>query len=469
MTDFNIVTTTVAASSAYADERPVHTNPAHKSKMTRKNSTHVLRSIFGIAIVAIVAGCSKADVSAPIIRPALTYKITAANGANSASLDIYSGEIRARYEADHAFRIGGKMVKRLVDAGTTVKRGQALALLDPQDINLAAAAAVSQVSAQQTEADFAEAELKRFRDLFSKGFVSQSALDQKINVANAARARLDAQKATANVARNQAGYATLTAEMDGVVTMVAAEAGQVVAAGQVVMKIANPREKELVIAVPEAKIAAFRAGADYHVGSNASASQKTNRAARVHLWSQPEKLYAARVREIAGSADPATRTYAARISIEGEGSEVGLGMSAYVAFDDANVAGAFVVPMAALYFKADQANVWVVSADGKVKLTAVTVLQYRETTALISSNATAQTSPTPDVNANATASLLKLSDIIVAAGVHKLREGEIVRPIVDKEIKGEAKVESVAAASKAAEVAKSGDTAAVTKPIAPAR
>jgi RND family efflux transporter MFP subunit len=329
-----------------------------------------------------------------------------------ADIDVYSGEIRARIEVDHAFRVGGKIARRLVDAGARVKRGQVLAELDPQDVTLAAEAARAQVAALQTEADFADAELKRFRDLFSKGFISQSALDQKVNVAAAARARLDAQKASANVSLNQAGYAKLVAQIDGVVTQVSAEAGQVVAVGQAVLKIADPSEMELAISVPESRVSDFRGAA-------------AKRPIRVHLWSNPERFFDARVREVAGAADPTARTYATRISISVPAAakdSVSLGMSAFAAYVGTQATGTFSVPLSSLYVQANNAGVWKIAADGKVSLKPVNVVQYRETSALISSTAVAP------------------GDIIVAAGVHKLREGEVVRPIVDAQVKGDGKV-----------------------------
>jgi membrane fusion protein, multidrug efflux system len=368
--------------------------------------------------VAALNGCAKPEAAAPAPRPALAYKIKAGAGSET---EVYPGEIRARIEADHAFRVGGKIAQRLVDAGAIVKKGQPLARLDPQDVRLAADSARAQVAAQKTEAEFAAAELKRFRDLFAKGFVSQSALDQKINVANAATARLDAQRAQANVSINQAGYATLLAETDGVVTQVTAEAGQVVAAGQAVMKIANPKDKELVITIPESKLGDFR-----------TASKSDLAGLKVALWSQPGKYYAAKIREIAGSADQVTRTYLAKLALQAPDDTVQLGMTAYAVFGNSNEVDTLAVPLSALYVKVNSTGnttgVWQIAADGKVTLKSVTVLQYRETSAFIKPDA---------ANAGNT---IKAGDLIVAAGVHKLREGEIVKPITDSIVTGDGKV-----------------------------
>ena len=280
----------------------------------------------------LLSGCAKNETTQVQARPALSYRIPATSGSDN---DVFAGDVHARIEADHAFRVGGKISQRLVDAGATVKKGQVLARIDPQDLRFAADAGKAQVAAQQTEADYADAELKRFQDLFMKGFVSKSALDQKVNLANAGKARLNAARAQSSVSINQEGYATLTAETSGVVTQVMAEAGQVVAAGQPVMKIANPQEKELSISVPEAKIGEFK-------GKDAAA-----RELRVGLWSNPGKYYKAKIREIGGAADPVTRTYAVRISLLETDDAIQLGMSAYAVFAGANEANTLAVPLSA--------------------------------------------------------------------------------------------------------------------------
>ena len=366
-----------------------------------------------ILVVAMLGGCAEHMETASNVRPALAYKIGANSGVDA---DVYPGEIRARREADHAFRISGKMVARFVEQGSVVKRGQALAQLDPQDTKLAADSAGANVNAAATEATFADAEFNRFKDLFKKGFVSQSALDQKLNVASAAKARLEAARAQANVSSNQAGYATLTAEQDGVVTQVMAEAGQVVAAGQGVMRIADPAEKELSISAPESKIADFR---------RLGAKGTPVRDLRVATWAQPGKYYAAKVREVSGAADPLTRTYAIRITLQNADEDVQLGMSAYAVFIGANEAEIISVPLSALYVRNSDAGtvtgVWQIGTDGRVSLKPVTVIQYKENAALIKGG-------------------VKIGDIIVAAGVHKLREGEVVKPIADPQVTGDGKI-----------------------------
>ena len=369
--------------------------------------------VLSTIMLAALGGCAKSTETVNSVRPALAYKISSHSNVNT---DVYAGEIRARREADHAFRIGGKMVARLVEQGSLVKRGQVLAQLDPQDVKLSADAAGANVSAATTEAKFADAEFNRFKDLFNKGFVSQSALDQKLNVANAAKARLDAARAQANVSSNQAGYASLTAEMDGVVTQVMAESGQVVAAGQAVMRIADPGKKELAISAPESKIADFR-----RLGMTGSQVRDL----RVATWAQPDKYYAAKVREVSAAADPLTRTYAIRVSLQNADDNVQLGMSAFAVFIGGNEAESIAVPLSALYVKKSSVGmvtgVWQIDAGGRVSLMAVDVIQYKEDAAIVKGG-------------------LKIGDVIVAAGVHKLREGEVVKPIIDPRVTGDRKV-----------------------------
>jgi membrane fusion protein, multidrug efflux system len=351
------------------------------------------------------AGCTKTEADSLVVRPALVFKINPGAGLEA---DVYAGEVRSRVEADMAFRIGGKMVARLVDQGATVRKGQALARLDPQDVKLASDAARAQVAASEAEFNFAQAELQRFKSLLQKGFISQSAFDAKQNAFDAAKARFESTQAQAAVNLNQTAYTTLLAEQDGVVTNVMAETGQVVSQGQAVMRIANPAEREVAISVSESKIGEFR-------------SAKDARQLLITLSSQPDKTYPAKVREIGAAADPATRTYPVRVSIVNADDNVKIGMTANVAFVSATASDQVAVPLSALYQQGDKTSVWHVGADNKLARMPVTVVKYRENAALIKGS-------------------LKAGDLIVAAGVHKLREGQTVKPITDPFITGDGKV-----------------------------
>jgi multidrug efflux system membrane fusion protein len=360
--------------------------------------------------VAAIGGCAREESSPEVARPALVFKVGQGTGIEA---DVYAGEVRSRVEADMAFRIGGKMVARLVDQGAAVKQGQPLARLDPQDVKLAADAARAQLAAAEAEYNFATAELQRFSSLLQKGFISQSAFDGKENAFDAAKARFESATAQAAVNLNQTAYTTLVADQDGVVTNVMAEAGQVVAQGQPVVRIANPAAKEVAISIAEGKIGEFRAVAN-------------TRQLLVTLSSQPGKPYRATVREIGAAADPATRTYPVRVSILNADDSIRIGMTANVAFIGAAASDEIAVPLSALYQQGDKTGVWLVGAGNKLSLTPVTVVKYRENAAIVKGS-------------------LKTGDVIVAAGVHKLREGQVVKPTTDPFVTGDGKVAVVPA------------------------
>ena len=287
--------------------------------------------------------------------------------ARDAGVAIYTGEIRARHEVDLAFRVGGKITERLVDTGMTVKAGQPLARLDPADLQLSRQAAAAQVAAAESEFNTASSERQRYADLLGKRFVSQAAFDAKENAFRRARARLDQARAQSQISGNQASYGTLAAERDGVITAVLANAGQVVSAGQPVFHMARPEEKEVAIAVPESRLAEFKAGGPM----------------AVRLWAQPELPLKGELRELAAAADPATRTYAARIRIVEPPPAVQLGMTARVVLGS-NGGAAIVVPLTAVVNTGSGAQVWVVS-DGKATPRDVEVARFREQGAVIAS------------------------------------------------------------------------------------
>jgi RND family efflux transporter MFP subunit len=354
--------------------------------------------------VLIAAGCSSGDKGdkAPVVRPVMAMTVGAGVSAGG---PVYSGEVRARREGDLGFRVPGKIIARVVDLGTSVKKGQALARLDPTDNQMNADASRAAVAAAKTDLQFASAELDRYKTLFEKNFVSKTVLEQKSATYDAAKSRLDQAESQAGLTRNQVGYTTLLADQDGVITAVLAEAGQVVAAGQPVMRLARPEEKEVLISIPETRLAATRAAKEV----------------AVRLWANPEKIYRGQVREVAPSADAGTRTFATRVSILGADAGVALGMTANVLFPDGqtasgNAAGksagtGIVIPLTALSRDGDKTAVWIIDAkNNQVALRPVAVKQYREDGIVIGSGLTA-------------------GDLIAVAGVHKLVAGQIVRPV----------------------------------------
>lgn len=343
-----------------------------------------------LVMAAALAACSKPEVAAEAPRPVLTQTIVP--GA-AAARDVYSGEIRARYEADVGFRVGGKLVARLVDAGARVRKGQVLARLDPADAHLAAQSAAAQLAAAESDLTLAQSERDRHADLLARRFISQSAFDAKENALNAARARLAQARSQAALSANQANYTTLMADGDGVIVSVAAEPGQVLAAGQPVVRLAYAGEKEVVLNAPEGQLARFGVG----------------QAVAIALWSDPSTAFAGRIREIAGGADPVTRTYTVRVTALNPPPQVQLGMTANVAFTSSADPSLVLLPLAALTKQGEQPAVWVVEpATSRVKLRAVTVGQYREDGVTVTAG-------------------LHPGDVVVTAGVHKLRPDQVVR------------------------------------------
>jgi RND family efflux transporter MFP subunit len=351
-----------------------------------------MRTTIALAAALLVAACARDAPHPEPVRPVLLAQV--AVGATQ-DVAVFAGEVKPRHEADLAFRIAGKLVERRVDTGSAVRRGQTLARLDPSDVALQAQAQQAAVEAAKTEDAFARAEFERYENLHRQKFVSASALDQKRNAMNAAAARLEQARATLAVTRNQAGYATLLAPADGVITAVNAEVGQVVATGQVVMKLAETGEREVAIAVPEHRLDELR-----------NATQLA-----VATWAQPRKRYAARVREIAPAVDPVTRTFAVRVAVPGADASLAWGMTANVAVVGAGDANAALVPLAAIYHDPHgKPAVWVFDpATGKVALRSVDLGAFREDGATVTRG-------------------LADGESVVAAGVHKLSEGQVVKP-----------------------------------------
>src|SRR5438045_9583993 len=263
-------------------------------------------------------------------------------GGSPAS-SVFAGEVKPRHEIDLGFRIGGKVIGRSGDVGAHVARGEPLAKLDPADVALQAEAQKAAVAATETEYRYAKAEFDRYENLFRQKFISESALDQKRNALDANRAKWEQARAQLSVTQNQAAYATLVAPDSGVVTAVNVEAGQVVTAGQTVMKLAREEEREVAISVPESRIGELRAAP----------------ALGVFLWADPKKIYAARVREIAPSVDAVTRTFAVRVMIVDPDQAMHWGMTANVVLAGAESQSGALLPLTSIYRKGDAAAVWI--------------------------------------------------------------------------------------------------------------
>ena len=339
------------------------------------------------ALVLLTAcGQEAAPPAAP--RPALVVQPQPAG----ASADSYPGEVRARFEPELAFRIAGKVSKRLVEEGQRVNAEQALAELDPQDVRLQLEANRAQLAAAEANLALVRAERERYQKLLDRGMVSHSQFDNAENLYRAGLARLKQAKAEADVAGNQAAYAVLRAPQAGVIAKRQVEVGQVVAAGQTVFTLAADGEREVAIGVPEQQFAQFAVG----------------QAVSVELWSHPNQRFEGRIRELSPAADPRSRTFAARIAFTGQ-APAELGQSARVFIAHAEQAP-LAVPLAAVSAEGGQAYVWRVGKDNRLQRAAVRLGAYG-----------AESVPVLEG--------LQAGDWVVAAGGHVLREGQQVRPV----------------------------------------
>ncbi|TBU86554.1 efflux RND transporter periplasmic adaptor subunit [Phytopseudomonas dryadis] len=351
---------------------------------------HALSFPLPACLALFLVACGNGEAPQPSIRPAMVVQPQLA----AELVDTYPGEVRARLEPELAFRIAGKVSKRLVDVGQRVDKDAPLAELDPQDVRLQLDAARAQVLAAEANLQLARAERDRYRTLLGRQMVSQSQYDNAENTFRAGEARLRQLRAEFNVADNQAGYAVLRAPQSGVIVQRNVEVGQVVAAGQQVFALAADGEREVLIDLPEQAIKRFRIG----------------QAVAVELWSQPGQRFAGRIRELSPAADPRSRTYAARIAFsEGEvPAELGQSARVFIAHDgDVPLA----VPLSALTAEKDQPYVWVVDPqDSTLRRTPVRIGPYAE-------------KQVPVLDG------LKASDWVVVAGVQVLLEGQQVRPV----------------------------------------
>jgi multidrug efflux system membrane fusion protein len=342
-----------------------------------------------LALLA-VAGCGKEEARPQAAQP---VRVTPAVISDQRLHASYSGDVRARYETDLGFRVGGKILARQVEVGSAVTSGEVLARVDPQDLQLNILSARSQLEAARADYEQAKADLERYRNLLKKSFISEAEFDRRENQYRVAKARLEQAQAQLGVSQNQVAYATLRADGDGVITALLAEAGQVVAAGQTVMRMARGDEREVVISVPENRLDELKTANDI----------------RVSLWADRGAAYQGQVREVSPGADPVTRTYTVKVSLLDADPRVKLGMTANVLLGSTRPAHAIELPLTALHRKDGSAAVWVVdAASDTVKLTPVRLGEYHENTFTVLDG-------------------LEPGDLVVTAGVHKLVPGQKVK------------------------------------------
>ncbi|MBY0573414.1 MAG: efflux RND transporter periplasmic adaptor subunit [Undibacterium sp.] len=338
--------------------------------------------------ILLLAACGKTVEKTEDIRPVRVVKASLESSEIAAE---FSGEIRPRVESRLGFRVPGKILARKVDVGTVVKRGQILMQLDPQDLLLGQTQAKAGLGAAESNRDLAKAELKRYQELREKNFVAQAVLDAKDAAYKAAQASYEQAKAAYSNQSNQAGYSTLISDVDGVVTGIDAEVGQVVAAGTSVVRVAQTGEMDMVVGIPEDKINSIRQMKD--IG--------------VRLWANPQEILNGKLRELSPIADPVTRTFTAKVALPEGAKDVRLGMTAKVSFGMKNPHAMIRLPLTALFQEKNTTSVWVVN-EGVVNLFPVQIGATKGEDVLIAAG----------VNPGQT---------VVTAGVNLLKAGQKVK------------------------------------------
>ena len=335
----------------------------------------------------------------PAVEPVRAVR-TSVVGMSPAQHQLeFAAEVRARVESRLGFRVPGKLVERTVELGQSVRAGQTLARLDPQDLKLGQEAARAALASAQAQQEVSESEFKRFVTLRDQGFISSAELERREAGVKSARAAVEQARAQLNVQANQSGYAALLADASGVITAVEAEPGMVVAAGAPVLRLAHDGPRDAWFNVPEDRVAAVRA------------MQGRTGQLSVRLWGADTRTWPATVREVAAAADPATRTFLVKADL-GK-APVSLGQTATVVVPGPPKAQALLLPLTALLEQGGKSQVWVLDrASMTVQLRAVQTLA-------------------PVGNQIAIAGGLQPGETIVTAGVHTLSPGQKVTLYVE--------------------------------------
>jgi RND family efflux transporter MFP subunit len=349
------------------------------------------RPMLGLLAALALAGCQAETAPlAQVERPVQVQRVTFANGAAARE---FVGVVRARYETDLGFRVSGKIVERVVNVGDRVRVGDVIARLDPQDLRLQVESAEAELAAATSSLSQAAADLDRYTTLKARGYAPVAEYDRKKTANDEAEGRLGRARRALDLARNQLAYADLKANADGVITATRAEPGQVVAVGQAVVQLAHRGEKEAVVALPETWLGDVR-----------------QTQAKVRLWSDGDRTYQARLRELSPQADPATRTYAARFTILDADDATAYGMTATVTLSRPGEESVARLPLSSVLNRGHGPSVFVVDDGGALTLRNVTVAAFDGAVALVTSG-------------------ISNGDRIVTLGVQKLEAGLRVRAI----------------------------------------
>ena len=354
-------------------------------------------SVFMAVLSAVVLqGCKPAPAAVEPLRAVRTWEVGTASVQQHQE---FAAEVRARVESRLGFRVPGKLVERPVQLGQTVRAGQVLARLDPQDLNLGQDAARAALASAQAQLELAESDFKRYVALRDQGFISSAELERREATVKSARAAAQQARAQLSVQANQSGYALLQADAGGVITAVEAEPGMVMSAGASVLRLAHDGPRDAWFSVPEDRVAAVRA------------LQGRAGALTVRPWGGDARTWPATVREVSAAADPATRTFLVKADLGKAAAS--LGQTATVVMPGPPLEQALLLPLSALFEQGGKTQVWVLDRS---RMT----VQPRAVQTLA-----------PQGNQVAIGSGLKAGETIVTAGVHALSPGQQVTLYVE--------------------------------------
>ena len=354
----------------------------------------ITKTVFPVFLVALcfssllLSGCGGAKVSEeqpPRVR-SLTIKLS---GNNQTA--VYSGEVKGRYESQLAFQVGGRIVSRNVELGSRVQAGDILMEIDPKDVQQSVAITSAQLYSARSQLTLAKNNLARYKELFEQNAISRAQYEQYVTAHDAAEAAVRAAAAQNIQGSHQLGYTGLRANSPGVISSISAEAGQVVAAGQTVLTLVQDGEREVEINVPENRYKEILNAKDI----------------KITFWALPDRAVNGSVREISPMADPVSRTYKVRITLQNPPPEMNLGMTATVTTALPFAQSSAYIPLSAIYQTGNSPAVWV-AANGAVTLRPVTLGTFGDGTVQVTGG-------------------LQDGDIVVTAGVHTLKEGQKVR------------------------------------------
>jgi len=349
----------------------------------------ILATLATLSCLPALNGCAPAPAHEEVARPVRTQQVGSAHERATAT---YAGEIKARREHALGFQIAGRIERRFVEVGSAVDSGTPLVKLDATDSELNAQAAMAQLDSARSQLAQARRDLARFTALAQGGHIARAELEKARLAMTSAAQSLEAAEANYRVAANRVSYTVLRAGTDGVVTAIDAEVDEVVQAGQVVIRIAEHGERELLVSVPESRVDELRQSPELTIAT----------------WAQPEHRYAGRLREIAPDPDSITRTYAARITVLEPDAALRLGMTAKLTADLGIDHDLRQLPLTAVYDPDGDPAVWVVDPNtSRVHMQRVSLAGVARNAVLVSEG-------------------LSDGDIVVTAGVHLLHDQQKV-------------------------------------------